>query len=244
MAIINARGLAGVMVAVAATVLHPGAHGALAAATDADSKGDKRSAGKTRARVAAPKAVPPKPLWVACADALADGSIVDSRQAVEIGALAANLKWDGGYGVPGDCHRAVRLFCGPDLDRDGDPEAIVQVNWWSATDGDACESLRDATDHAIVIYTFLASKHLTVWRAVAPVGVAVDADGSAARPSAYFIRRSRGDLAVRTEWSSVSSDSGCRIGGYEVFALRAGALRKLEAGDSSFACIMCDCDQP
>jgi hypothetical protein len=181
-------------------------------------------------------------LLVSCPDALTDGTVVDAGQVDQLIKLAATLKWEGGYGSPRACHRTVRLTCGPDLDRDGDPEAIVQVGWWSAVDGDDCGRLVGADDHWIVSYTFLATRHLGAWRAVGPLAVGIDADEAEARRPAYFVRRAHGELAVRTEWSTVSSDSGCRIGGYEVFAVRSGAVQRIEVGDNSLPCIMCDCD--
>jgi hypothetical protein len=74
---------------------------------------------------------PAKPLRVSCAEALADGTLVDPGQEASLIAIAAGLRWKGDdpFGPPADCHRAVRLFCGPDLDRDGDIEAIVEVSW-------------------------------------------------------------------------------------------------------------------
>jgi hypothetical protein len=177
-----------------------------------------------------------KPLRFTCPEAFADGALTDPGQAGPLAVIAASLKWEGGdpYGVPADCHRQVRLFCGPDLDRDGDAEAIVVVSW-SPTDG--CTSTpAEGGESPAVTKIFLASRHGLVWRGVAPL-----AAGSNDQ-TAYFVRRPRGEIAIRVQSANVASDSGCGIGRYEVFALRSGALRKVDAGDSSRACAPCGCD--
>jgi hypothetical protein len=178
-----------------------------------------------------------------CPDALADGTLVDPHQGDVLAALASGLKAarsTGGagdpFGRPSDCHRQVRLFCGPDLDGDGDREAIVEVSWWF-TEGCAAESRED--EAPIATTTFLASKHGTSWRGVATLGAGLSEGPSSRR--AYFVRRRRGETAIRVEWSNVVSDSGCALGGYEIFTLRAGSLRRLEAGDSSRICAPCGC---
>jgi len=182
-----------------------------------------------------------RPAHQDCAEALADGTLVDPGQAGALVALAATLKWpDDGAGAvaPADRPRAVRLFCGPDLDHDGDPESIVEVRWRSRDD----EAATSEDGGAEVTRTFLASRHGTVWRAVAPLASSSD-DDEAAPPSrrAYFVRRPRGETAIRVEWTSAASDKGCALGGFELFALRRGVLHRLGGGDSSRACIPCGC---
>lgn len=58
---------------------------------------------------------PPKPLRFTCADALDDGTLIDSRQGNQLAASASVLGWKEGYGLPTPCHRVVRLFCGPEV---------------------------------------------------------------------------------------------------------------------------------
>jgi hypothetical protein len=211
--------------------------------------------------VAAPPrpGAPPRPLRFACPEALADGTLVDPRQAGPLASLAAGLKWESGdpFGPPTDCHRQVRLVCGPDLDGDGDPEAIVEVSWWFSDD--CAAAAREDGGGVPVMKTFLASRHRAVWRAVAPLSVAssdevpresvaLSAAGAGAVAPAprrsYFVRRPRGETGVRVEWSSATSDTGCALGGYQVFALRAGALHQVEAGDSARLCAPCGCHDP
>jgi hypothetical protein len=197
----------------------------------------------------------PKPLRFSCPEALADGTLVDPRQAGALAALAAGLKWDAGdqFGPPTDCHREVRLICGPDLDHDGDPDAIVEVSWWFT---DSCAGAAQDGEFVPVTKTFLASRRGGLWRGVAALGVASSdeaagalATGAAAGQSvappirrSYFVRRPRGETAIRVEWSNVASETGCSLGGYEIFALRAGVLRKVEANDNSQICAPCGCN--
>jgi hypothetical protein len=186
---------------------------------------------------AAEGAPAPKPLRFSCAEALEDGTLIESSQAASLIAIAAGLRWKGDdpFGPPADCHRVVRLFCGPDLDRDGDAEAIVEVTWRFADD---CASSDEQSGNFVpVTKTFLASRHGAVWRGVAPLAITTE-DGTR---NAFFVRRRGGETAIRVEWKSAATDSGCAIGRYEVFTLRAGALRRVESGDDSSTCVPCGC---
>ena len=178
-----------------------------------------------------------RPLRFTCAEALADGTLVDPNQEAPLIAIAAGLRWKGDdpFGPPADCHRAVRLFCGPDLDRDGDIEAIVEVRW-RFTD-DCASSRNESGDFVPVTKTFVASRHGAVWRGVAPLAITTD-DGPG---SVFFVRRRGGATAIRVEWRNAATDSGCAIGRYEVFTLHAGTLRRVESGDDSPGCVPCGC---
>jgi hypothetical protein len=193
------------------------------------------AAGTAAAR---PRARADQPITTTCEDALADGTLTDPGQARGLAALAAQLKWSDGdpFGPPGQCHLAVRLRCGPDLDHDGDAEGIVEVTWWQADD---CAAAERGGEPAPVTKTFLASRHGSAWRAIAPLATA---SGDEAARRSYFVKRADGRAAVRIEWTVATSDSGCTLGGYEVFTLRAGALRRLERGNRSHACLRCGCD--
>jgi len=190
--------------------------------------------------VAAPMAegsAPARPLRFSCADALADGTLTDPTQEAALVAIAAGLRWKGDdpFGPPADCHRAVRLICGPRLDRGGDVEAIVEVSWRFTDD---CGSSQNQNgDFVPVTKTFVASRHGSVWRGVAPLAITTG-DGPS---SAFFVRRRGGETAIRVEWRNAATDSGCAIGRYEVFTLRAGTLRRVESGDDSPACVPCGC---
>ena len=172
-----------------------------------------------------------------CAEALADGTLIDPGQAAPLLAIAAGLRWigDDPFGPPADCHRVVRLFCGPDLDHDGDIEAIVAVSWRFTDD---CASSQDESSNFVpVTKTFVASRHGAVWRGVAPLAITTE-DG----PSrVFFVRRRGGATAIRAEWRSGATDSGCAIGRYEIFTLRAGTLRRVDSGDDSPRCVPCGC---
>ena len=180
---------------------------------------------------------PAKPLRFSCADALSDGTLTDPRQEAALVAIAAGLRWKGDdpYGPPADCHRAVRLFCGPDLDRDGDADAIVEVSWRFTDDCATSES--ESGDFVPVTKTFIASRHGSVWRSVAPLAITTGEGPN----GAFFVRRRGGETAIRVEWRNAANASGCSIGRYQVFALRAGALRVVESGDDSRTCVPCGC---
>jgi len=186
---------------------------------------------------AAETAPPPKPVHFDCAEALSDGTLIDPHQQAALIALAGGLRWKGDdpYGPPADCHRAVRLFCGPDLDHDGDAEAIVEVSW-RFTD-DCAASQNESGDFVPVTKTFVASHHGSVWRAVAPLAITTGEGPS----SVFFVRRRGGETAIRVEWKNAANETGCSIGRYEVFALRAATLRRIESGDDSRTCVPCGC---
>jgi hypothetical protein len=179
----------------------------------------------------------PRPLHFGCTEALSDGTLIDTRQEAPLIAIAAGLRWQGDdpFGPPADCHRTVRLFCGPDLDHDGDIDAIVEVRW-RFTD-DCASSQSEGGDFVPVTKTFVASRHGSVWRAVAPLAI-TNEDGPG---PAFFVRRRGGETAIRVEWRSAATDSGCSIGRFQVFALRAGRLHRVESGDDSPACVPCGC---
>ena len=203
------------------------------------------AAAPARGRRATP--APPKPLRFTCAEALSDGTLTDARLGPTLLALAAGLPWasESDEGPPAACHEEVRLVCGPDLDGDGDAEAIVEVRWWRPFEGGTCEGIRRANDpYAVVTSTFLVSRHGATWRARAPLGVA-GGDDPRATGAAYFVRRPRaGAPAIRVEWSSVASDNGCEIRGYATYAFTAArGLKKLETGDASPPCTPC-CERP
>lgn len=185
----------------------------------------------------------PPTVQVTCPDALDDGTLVDARLAKTLVEQAASLHWQGGYGLPNSCHLQVHLICGPDLDHDGDAEAIIEVDWWQALDGGDCAKLNSASDYWPVTYTFLAAKHQDAWRAVAPLGVGIFGDGEQMRRTASFVRISKREIGIMTSWSNVSSDNGCQIAGYETFAVRAGKLEKQSTRDESPPCTRC-CDPP
>lgn len=84
---------------------------------------------------------------------------------------------------------------------------------------------------------FVASRHGSVWRGVAPLAITTE-DGP---NSVFFVRRRGGETAIRVEWRSAATDSGCAIRRYEVFTLRAGTLRRVESGDDSLTCVPCGC---
>jgi len=177
-----------------------------------------------------------------CADALEDGTLVDERQGELLARLATKAHWLGGGPPPADARaRSVRLFCGPDLDGDGDREALAEMTFVETDAED--QGMSVAGEGSVTTYSLLVSKHGSVWRAVA--GVAVDlAGGPGAGRAAVFVRRPGGRWGVEARRSGGGSEHDCRIAGYEVFELQASGLRSVKAGDRSVTCLPCGCDNP
>lgn len=231
--------------------------------TGAMTSGDARAAGGSGVGVAHGKkgghdhagakgaSKAPTPVTFECADALDDGTLVDDRQADAIARLAPGTRWPAAEPPPsGAPARGVRLYCGPDLDGDGDREALAEVTYLTGDDGDgtgnAATPRAAATplDGAPATYWLLVSKHGVTWRAIA--GLAVEPGGAPAGGgrSAMFVRRPGGKWGVEVERTGGPSQAGCHLAGYEIFELQGGALRGVKAGDRSIACVPCGCDAP
>jgi hypothetical protein len=174
-------------------------------------------------------------ITVPCAEAGADGKPIDPRIDEELSTAARQLKWDS-YGPPKPCHRRVQLACGPDVDGDGQPEAIVHITWRTLLNGTTCRTIRDSNDYWDTGVTFLVSGRAGKWRAVGPLGIDIEGDQQDEHSSAWFVRRRDGELAIRASTTNVSSDTMCTIGSYTVWRLRNGKLVALETGDNSEPC--------
>jgi len=177
-----------------------------------------------------------------CADALEDGTLVDERQGEVLARLAVKARWLEGEPPPSDARaRSVRLYCGPDLDGDGDREAVADLTFVET--GAQNDGMSLAGDGSATTYSLLISKHGAVWRAVA--GLAVDAAGGPGTGrAAVFVRRPGGRWGVEARRSGGGSEHDCRIAGYEIFELHANGLRSVKAGDRSVTCLPCGCDNP
>lgn len=175
------------------------------------------------------------PLHFTCADALDDGTLLDGSQAANLTKLARTLTWPDLGPPPPLAPRDVRVFCGPDVDGDGERDAIVRLSF---DNPDTNESALDAEQ---LSYTWLASKHGASWRALGRLSADVTGDRDIEQ-SVNFVRRGSGQYAIEIERSSFASETGCRITGYEILAWRAGALATVEAGDRSPKCTPCGCD--
>lgn len=172
-----------------------------------------------------------------CAEALDDGTLVDFGQTKELASLARQLTWSEVEAPPQLSPRDVRVFCGPDVNGDGDRDALARISFENP-EGSASE-----IDGGLIVYTLLVSRHAAgAWRVLAPVAAEVTGDRDV-RQSLAFVRLGAGKWAIEIERSSFASDTGCRITGYEVLAWRAGGLRTMEAGDRSPGCVPCGCDQ-
>jgi hypothetical protein len=196
----------------------------------------------TRGRPGASKGKAEGEVTFECGDALDDGTLVDERQGDVLARLGAKAHWLVGDPPPADGRpRSVRLFCGPDLDGDGDREALAELTF--ADVGSEGEGMSVAGDGSGTTFSLLVSKHGTTWRAVA--GVAVDLTGGpGAARSAVFVRRPGGHWGVEARRSGGGSEHDCHIAGYEIFELQASGLRSVKAGDRSVTCLPCGCDNP
>lgn len=177
------------------------------------------------------------PLHFSCADALDDGTLVDAMQSPSLTKLARQLPWPEIGAPPALPPRDLRVFCGPDVDGDGERDFIVRASF------DNPENGASELDAALLTYTFLASKRAGSWRALGPLTADLTGDHDVEQRVA-FVRRASGQWAVEVERSSFASETGCRITGYEVFAWRQSALATVEAGDRSPVCAPCGCDHP
>jgi len=209
--------LVGALVSSAATATQPARHG----------HEHEHAQGKAARRLT--------PLHFTCADALDDGTLLDGRQASELTRLARTLTWPELGPPPPLPARDVRLFCGPDVDGDGERDAIVRLAF------DNPDTNESAIDAEQLSYTFLASKHGVAWRALGRLSADVTGDRDVEQ-SVVFVRRPTGQYAIEIERSSFASETGCRITGYELIGWRAGALATVEAGDRSPKCAPCGCD--
>jgi len=196
------------------------------------------AAATASARHAIGHAKPPRrltPLHFTCADALEDGTLIDASQAGELTKLTRTLTWPELGPPPPLPPRDVRLFCGPDVDGDGQRDAIVRLAF------DNPDTNESAIDAEQLSYTLLASKRSGAWHALGRLTADVTGDRDVEQ-SVAFVRRPTGQYAIEIERSSFASETGCRITGYELVAWRAGALVTVEAGDRSPKCAPCGCD--
>jgi len=175
------------------------------------------------------------PVHFTCADALEDGTLVDGSQGANLTKVARTLTWPDLGPPPPLAPRDVRLFCGPDVDGDGERDAIVRLAF------DNPDTVQSAIDAEQLTYTWLASKHAGSWRALGRLAADVTGDRDLEQ-SVVFVRRPSGQYGIEIERSSFASETGCRITGYEILAWRAGALATVEAGDRSPKCAPCGCN--
>jgi hypothetical protein len=173
---------------------------------------------------------------VPCPKVGPDGKPVRARLEEELSAVARSLKWDSDYGPPTSCHRRLELVCGPDIDGDGQPEAIVHITWRTVLNGRTCRTIRDDNDYWDTGVTLLVSGRLGKWRAVAPLGVDIAGDQQVKESNAWFMRRRDGEIVVRSSWTNVASDTTCRFGQYTIWRLIEGKLVALETVDDSWPC--------
>jgi hypothetical protein len=155
------------------------------------------------------------------------GEVHDPVLANKLAGLARELTWDVDYGPPTTCDRKVYLQCGPDLDGDGLPEAIVAVTWKLMLNGRTCATVRDDNDYWRVKKIFLISGNAQKQKVVATLEhESEEFPGSSG--SAWFVHLRDGRAGVATSHVSEASDSGCESGETITYAMEQGRLRKKE----------------
>jgi hypothetical protein len=171
------------------------------------------------------------PLRVACSGSTSNVLVPDARQIKQLSATEASLPWDDGFGGPGDCHRALRVTCGPDLDGDGAPELIVRDDWAVLLNGvDRCSAIRDSNDFWPVARLFLVTSTARGLAAVAPLARAVVGGQQYETADAWFVQRPRGRAGIYVTETTEAGDTGCQDGGFRIFELEKAKLHEVATG--------------
>jgi hypothetical protein len=168
-----------------------------------------------------------KPIVAVCPVPWTSGEVRDPVLATKLAALARKVTWEDDYGPPTACGRKVDLTCGPDLDGDGLPEAIVLVSWRLVLNERTCATIRDDNDYWNTTKIFLASGNPQKQKAIAPLVHQSD-EFPGTRIGAWFVRLRDGRVGVASSHASEASDTGCDSGATTMYAMERGKLRKVE----------------
>jgi hypothetical protein len=172
-----------------------------------------------------------RPLSVACPGSATDVLVPDARQIKQLIAAEASLRWGDDYGAPGDCHRKLRVVCGPDLDGDGAPELIVRDDWAVLINGvDHCSAIRDDNDFWPITRIFLVRSTARGLTAVALLARAIIGDQQNETAEAWFVQRPNRKVGVYVTETAEASDTGCEDGSFTIFELTNGKLREVARG--------------
>jgi hypothetical protein len=184
-------------------------------------------AANVRTIAARERALAVKPITATCPAPWTAGEVHDPVLANKLSALARKLTWEDDYGPPTTCGRKVNLDCGPDLDGDGLPEAIVAVTWKLMLNGRTCATVRDHNDYWTTKKIFLVSGNAQKQKAVAALEhESEEFPGNSS--SAWFVRLPDGRAGVATSNVNEASDSGCLSGATIRYAMEHGRLREME----------------
>lgn len=173
------------------------------------------------------RALATKSITAACPSPWRAGEVLDPVLANKLAALARALSWEDDYGSPSTCGRKVELTCGPDLDGDGLPEAIVLVTWRLVLNERTCATIRDSNDYWNTTKIFLISGNPQKQKAVAPLEHEGD-EFPGTRIGAWFVHLRDGRTGVASSHISEASDSGCDSGATTTYAMERGKVRKIE----------------
>lgn len=191
-------------------------------------------AANVRTIAARERALLAKPISAACPAPWTEGEVRDAALANKLAGLARKVTWDD-YGPPMPCGRKVMLNCGPDLDGDRLPEAIVSITWRVVLNGRTCKTIRDDSDYWNVTSFLLISGNPEKQKAVAPLGRLSD-EFPGTQASASFVRLRDGRAGVEWFYSSEASDTDCESGETTSYAMERGKLRKVETRSESSPC--------
>jgi len=184
-------------------------------------------AANIRTIAAQERALAAKPITATCPAPWTAGEVHDPVLANKLAVLTRKLTWEDGYGPPGACGRKVELTCGPDLDGDGLPEAIVMVTWKLVLNERTCATIRDDNDYWNTTRIFLVSGNPQKQKAVAPLEHKSD-EFAGTRIGAWFVRMRDGRMGVASFHIAEASDSGCDSGATTTYAMERGKLREME----------------
>ena len=172
-----------------------------------------------------------RPLQVACPGSATNLLAPDARQIGQLSAAEASLHWDDDYGGPGNCHRELRITCGPDLDGDGSPEFIVRDDWAVLLNGvDRCSAIRDGNDFWPVTRIFLVRSMAHGLTAVAPLAHAVVGDQQSETADAWFVERPKGRVGIYVTETAQNGETGCENGGFRILEFENGKLHDVASG--------------
>ena len=165
----------------------------------------------------------------------------DKRDQRQLIAEANRLSWagvpnyaDGVPDPPGPRLKAVRVVCGPDIDGDGAPEAVVTLTRTSDLAPDDDPASRWSID-----LTFLAARHGARWRGVVALGLngAIPGIEGSVETEVSFVKLASGRPALAiTRTTGGGGDCDCEHEVTSVATLQDGKLHQLGTFETARPC--------